>query len=538
VRSWMWIAALCAVGCGDVAYDGDSPGQQASSSGGECPPGSSSGESGTPDEVSQLLAEVLAPRICEQVSGSFIGLPGDDVHEGAAAGLDPSVGRWWIRNCQADVSEGRIRIAISGSGWSWIDRESSGFRVRQYLRFDAAATFAASLHVGYDARTRLATVWLRPAPGVQAQVQPQGLVRAEATEVFSSLLGGLLDLTGSSADDRARQQAADEGSQRLSQRLQTGFTVTYNIDSEQMDFMLGQLERGQTPQRPWPGTEVPWLVNARSAVWPAGMDVVGPIPANSGAASLDLELEEGEGAVVRRVCADELARWLDAAWNGGTRVSIPGSTVVELRTPRAPQTLQLAPMECRSVLVIVPRQQATLPAMVRYRVTPLAGGQGTAQVGALAYDGTGNVIPRAEVGIPNLPQVNQGPAVRFEVRSLSVAAQTAGGNSWDVVGGEPDPYVVIHSIPGRREIGRTVAADDARDVRFDHALPGALRASDFPLRVVVYDEDVTSDELIGTADVEASALRPTAIDLVLQLRSDGDRPVQTGTLRVRLAPVQ
>lgn len=531
-RSWVW-GVILAAGCGDVAYDGEAPRAQGTS-GGEC----AQEEQGTPDEVSELLAEVLAPRICEQVRGSFIGLPGDESSDGPAAGLDPSVGRWWIRNCEADVAEGRIRIAISGSGWSWIDRESNGFRVRQYLRFDAAATFAASLHVGYDSRTRLATVWLRPAPGVQAQVQPQGLVRAESTDVFSSLLGGILDLTGSSADDRARQQATDEGSQRLSGRLQTGFTVTYNIDTEQMDFMLGQLERGQTPQRPWPSSDVPWLVNARSAVWPAGMDVVGPIPENTGETSLDLELEEGEGALVRRVCADELGRWLDAAWNGGTRESVPGQSVVELRTAHRPQTVRLEPMQCRSLLILVPRQQSTLPMMVRYRIAPVPA-QGTAQPAPVAYDGTGQPIVAPHPGQTNNPQqVVSGPAVRLEVRSVSITAQTAAGNSWDVVGGEPDPYVVINSIPGRRELNRTVAADDAREVRFDHAVPGALRAADFPIRLIVYDEDVTSDELIGSADIEASALRPNAVDLVLQLRSDGDRPVQTGTLRIRLAPVQ
>jgi hypothetical protein len=527
------LSAVLALACGDVAYDGQQHTQAACEN-------TSGGEQGSPDELSELLAELLAPRICDQVVGAYIGLPGDESHEGPDAGLDPSVGRWWIRQCQADVSEGRLRVAIAGSGWTWLDRESMGFRVRQYLRFDAAATFAASLHVGYDARTRIATVWLHPDPDVQATVTPQGLVRAEATGLFSSVLGGILDLTGSNANDRARTQAADEGSQRLRDRLTTGFTVTYQLDSQQMDFMLGELARGQTPARPWPNTEIPWVINERSAVWPMGMDVVGPIPIDTGEAALDLELEEGESAVVRRACADDLARWLDAAWNGSAEAVPPGESIAELRQVGVPQTLHIPAQDCRSVLLVTPGARASLPVMLRYRVTPLAlpeeaPAEPTARV---AYDGTGLGPAYRSPGLPGQPAPAPPVPVRIEVRSLSVTENTANGGDWDVVGGEPDPYLVVSSIPGRRELDRSPTSDDRREVRLDRMLPGALRVEDFPIRFVVYDEDVTSDELIGSADVEASALRAGALELVLSLRSQGDRPAQTGTLRVRLIPVQ
>ncbi len=519
---------LCAA-CGDVAYDQQQHAQQ------QCPPSTAGGDQGTADELSELMAELLAPRICEQVVGSFIGLPGDETHEGPAAGLDPSVGRWWIRQCQADVVEGRLHVAFGGSGWTWLDRETMGFRVRQYLRFDAAATFSASLHVGYDPRTRIATVWLRPAPGVTAEVRPQGLVRAEATGIFSSVLGGILDLTGSSASDRARAQASEEGSQRLRERLATGFTVTYALDTEQMDFMLGELARGQVPERPWPTNGVAWMVNERSAVWPQGMDVVGPIAANAGAVTLDAHLEEGQGAVLRRVCADDLSRWLDAAWSGTGSPTLPGEPVTELSTAGTTRTLRLEPRECRSLLLVTPSAQASIPSMLRYRVTPVSppAGSGGAAV-AVQTSGTqyGTSSTAAGTG------AGGGAAVRVEVRSASIAAQTATGGSWDVVGGDPDPYVVVMSIVRRREMDRTAAVDNSREVRFDRVLPAAIRIDEFPIRFLVYDEDVTSDELIGVADVEASQVQGGTVDLVLPLRSEGSTPVTTGTLRVRFTAVQ
>lgn len=520
---------LLSAACGDVAYENQRNGQPQQ---GECAE-TAGGEQGTPDELSELLAELLAPRICEQVIGSFIGLPGDETHEGTAAGLDPSVGRWWIRQCQAQVVEGRLSVAFGGSGWTWLDRETMGFRVRQYLRFDAAATFSASLHVGYDPRTRIATVWLRPAPGVTAQVQPQGLVRAEATGVFSSVLGGILDLTGSSASDRARAQASEEGSQRLRDRLATGFTVTYALDGEQMDFMLGELARGQVPERPWPTTNVAWIVNERSAVWPGGMDVVGPIPADAGAVSLDVQLEEGQGAGLRRVCVDELSRWLDAAWSGSGTPTVPGEAIAEMSTPGETRTLRLEPRECKSLLVVTPSAQASIPAMLRYRVTPVnAGTSGTAQV---AYQTSGG---QPQQGGSPVTNGTTGGAVRVELRSASISAQTASGGSWDIVGGDPDPFVVVMSIVRRREMDRTAAVDDTREVRLDRALPAAIRLEDFPIRFLVYDEDVTSDELIGVADVNASQVQGPTVELVLPLRSEGATPATTGTLRVRFTAVQ
>jgi len=528
---WIIVAlASCALACGTVAYDGQgSPGNHDP----ECQQ-TSGGDQGTADELSELLAEVLAPRICEQVTGAFIGMPGEDGHEGPAAGLDPSVGRWWIRQCRAEVVDGRLGVAIGGSGWTWLDRESTGFRVRQYLRFDAAATFSASLHVGYDARTRIATVWLRPAPGVTAQVTPQGLVRAEATGVFSSVLGGILDLTGSSASDRARAQAAEEGSTRLRDKLATGFTVTYALDSEQMDFMLGELSRGQVPERPWPTTgAAAWIVNERSAVWPGGMDVVGPIPANAGELALDVVLEEGESAALRRVCEVDLARWLDGAWNGTGGAAQPGDTVSTLNAVGQTSTLRLESRECRSFLIVTPGAAASIPVMARYRVVPVptspAGGGTTVALepGTPGYGTSSTVVTPSGAS-----------AVRLEIRSASIAAQTPSGSSWDIVGGAPDPFVVVTSIPLRREIDRTQATDDSREVRIDRRLPGALRLSDFPIRFLVYDEDVTSDELIGVADVDASAVRAGTVDLVLPLRSEGQTPVATGTLRVRFTPVQ
>ncbi len=519
--------AILLTGCGQVAYD---QGQQQA----ECNE-TAGGEEGTPDELSELMAELMAPRICEQVTGSFIGLPGEESHEGPEAGRDAAVGRWWIRRCEARVEDDRLRVSIGGPGWTWLDRESTGFRVRQYLRFDGEATFSASFHVGYDARTRIASIWLHPSPGVTAHVEPTGLVQAEATGVFSSLLGGILDMTGSSANDRAQLQAAEEGSQRLQERLAAGFTVTYQLDTAQMDFMLGELPRGQTPLRPWEmGPDGgAWLVNERSAVWPGGMDVVGPIASEQGEVSLDVELEEGDGAEVRRVCEDTLHRWLDAAWNGQRQGPPQGDRIAELRSTGSPRSVRLDTADCRSVLVVTPLSGSSLPAQLRYRVTPVV----EAESGAATAQAGGQGPRPGATSSTVVPSGTRGGAVRVEVRSVTVAAENASGGSWDVIGGDPDPYVVVVSIArDGRELARSPVVDDNREARFGLWLPGALRPDDFPIRFVVYDEDTVNDEVIGTADLEASQIPERATDMTLDLRAPGARSGQTGVIRIRLQP--
>lgn len=507
------ILVLTLASCGDVAYGEGERGECGESSG---------GEEGTADELSELMAEVIAPRICDRAIGGFIGLPGEESSEGADGGRDPSVGRWWIRRCEASVNDGRLRVAFGGPGWTWLDRESMGFRVHQYLRFDASASFSASLRVGYDGRTRIASVWLRPEPGVSARVEPQGLVRAEATGLFSSMLGGILDLTGNSPHDQARQTVTDEGSQRLIDRLQSGFTVTFLLDTEQMDFMLGQLPRGVAPRRPWDADATTWLINERSAVWPGGVDVLGPIPADAGATRVDLELEQGDGAIVRRVCAPEVHQWLDAAWSGSNPRPLHGAEVAEFSSTGAPQTVSLSALDCPALLVVTPRPGSTAPSMLRYRVTSQE------EIAERAPPGP-EVTHRPPVAAPARPT-----ALRIQIRSVSIT-ELNGGNAWDMFNGDPDPYVVVTSIPRGTEVHRTRAIDDSREASFEVSLPRAVPLDDLPLRFVVYDEDVAGDEVVGAADLESSSVGTQPTELALELRSQGAQPRRTGMIRVRIA---
>jgi hypothetical protein len=484
--------------------------------------------------VETLLVDVIAPHICESMRGSFIGLPGEGGTTGPASGSDPTVGRWWIRECSAAVDGDALRVSINGTGWTWIDRESMGFRVRQYLRFDAHAAFSATMQVGYDRPARIATIWMHPGGEVDAGVTPRGLVQVESTNVLSGMIGGLLELTGSSASQRAQQQVAEEGSARLRERFSAGFTVTFSMANEQMDFMVGALERGQVPVRPYADeTGVTWSVNQRMQIWPGGLDVLGPTPVGRGQQALDLELEEGEGLIVDATCQADFERFYDQTLQGGSPPPPTGTRVMEFSQSGQAQRALIPELGCPTLLLVQPRSGATMPARMRIRVTPASAPTQTAlaQAAATAAATTGTTAATTAPAAP----------VRIQLTSMMVSPTNSGGSRWDTFGGEPDPYVIIVSIPGQREVERTQVVSDQHEVAaMDHWLPGAFRPEDMPLRFSVYDDDpVGGDELVGVADLSAAQITAAAgTEIHLELRSQDTVPRAMGTIRLRAQPMQ
>lgn len=476
------------------------------------------------DEVRALLTEALTPQLCPRLLGSFLGLPGESDLRGPAAGTVPSVGRWWIRSCEARVDHGRLSLRIGGSGWTWVDRESDGFRVRQYLLFDASAALETDVSVGYDRATRVASLWMTPANGVQAQITPRGLVSAEATGFFSTILGGVAALTGSTVSDRARAQAGELGSTQLRERLATGFTMTLALGSRQVDFMVGAMQRGEVPERPYPASdEGPWLVNQRSSVWPGGLDVIGPLDLGAAPLVLDVTLEEGDGAVLQAACADDLGRYFDARLRDPSATpAAPRWTPIATLTPGAstqrinlPNTLPQGD-GCNALITFSPPQGSTLPARMKYRVT--------ARGDASAHS-------------PTRPRAQQAPTrrVRVQIVGVTVRPENANGRAWDLVGGEADVLVRTASIPMGREIDRTAVIEDHNNVSYNRWLPSAFELPrDLPLRFSVFDDDSTTEELIGAADLNASAIPDASGEVSLPVRTNGAVPVQTGTLRLRV----
>ncbi|MBX7194389.1 MAG: hypothetical protein K1X94_20205 [Sandaracinaceae bacterium] len=497
--------------------------------------GTSGGDATTSDDtdVGTLLVDVVTPRLCGSLRGSFVGLPGEGGHSGPQAGLDPSAGRWWIRECTATEHDGRLDLSISGTGWTWVDRESMGFQVRQYLRFDASARFTATMEMAYDRPNRIITIWMRPQGPVEATVTPRGMVEAHATGVLSGMLGGLLELGGSSPNDQARAQVAEEGSARLRDRFGAGFTVTYAMAQEQMDFMVGALERGQLPERPFPAEAgAVWSVNQRLAVWPGGLDVLGPIDGNRGAHVLDFQLEEGESATIDAVCASDFEVFYDHVLQGVAASPPTGTRVLEITQLGRQERVGLPALSCPMLLLVTTRPNATMALRARTRICEGSAPTAVAGTGATGTTGTGTT------GTTGTGTASSARPMRVRIAGMAVATASATGSRWDMIGSEPDPYVIVVSVPGAREIERTAVVADQHEINLDHWLPGAYHVEDLPLRFSVYDDDVGADELIGVAELtREQALAAGTTEQRLEIRTTGDVPQTLGILRVTIQPV-
>lgn len=525
VTPFVLAAALALVGCGGGAGSGSGTAEtptitERSTTGGEARPGS--------DDVGSMLVDVVVPRICDQLRGTFVGLPGEGGHEGPASGLDPTAGRWWIRQCTAHEEGGLLSLAIGGTGWMWTDRESMGFQVRQYLRFDATAAFRATMEFAYDREHRIVTVWMRPQGDVSAAVEPLGLVEARATNVVSGMLGGILEAAGSSASARARQQVSEEGSTRLRERFSAGFTVTYSMVDNQMDFMVGALDRGQIPERPYPAdASLVWSVNQRAGIWPGGMDVIGPIDPALSQQSIELELEEGDALYVDAICATDFERFYDLSLQNAATPMPSGPRVIELAHP-GPARASLASLSCPTLLVITPRAGTTLPVRFRTRIQRPAEAPREATA-------TTTSDPQPSTTTTTVAPTGAPRPHRIRLQSLTVSTTSAAGAVWDYIGGEPDPYVVVVSVPGQREIERTAVIADRHEAPLDHWLPGAYALDDLPIRFTVYDDDVGNDELIGAAELTARDV--SAGEHQLEIRTADEVPRTLGVLRVLVQPV-
>ena len=465
------------------------------------------------DETHELLAALLSEQLCPRLRGAYIGLPGDGDAVGPTAGLVASAGRWWIRTCDATVGNGRIALHLAGPGWTWIDQQASGFRVQQYVLFDADVRLGADVSIGYDAARRVASVWMTPEGGVAAHVQPLGVVHAVAQGFFASVVGGLATLTGASPSERATASAGDLGAAQMRTRLAAGFTMTYALATHQVDFMVGRLDRGDQPQRPFAAIESgAWTVNARSVLHPGGVDVIGPIDVSNPVA-IDVALEEGPGVALRSACANDLATYFDLRFRVPDMPAPmpPGRALVTV-TDSEVHRVALPPGTCPVVILATSVSGNELPVRLRYRVAP----------------------PAMTDVPPPAPR-----RIRVTIVSVSVAPHTPNGHDWDVVGGAVDPYVVVASLPQGREIDRTPVASDRNEAVYQRVVPGTLNVvTDFPLRLTVFDRDETSDELVGTGDLPISALPPISGDVSIPMRSADAVPVQTATVRLHVETAQ
>lgn len=502
-----------------------------------------------------LATDSLITDLCPRVVDRFVGLPGwpgEEALQGADAGRATAAGRWWIRECRTARVGEQLEITLGGPGWSFLDREESGFRIRQYVFFDATATLKGDVDVAYDRDAQLLTVWLTPGgEGVETRVSATGNVGATASSGLTSVVDTLsLGAATSYASEAARERVASIGAEQMRARLALGMTITTDVRTHQTDFMLGALPRGERPRRPFVlddgGT---WMSNERSGVWPGGLDVLGPFPPTARALVVRAEVEGGAGLLVQPICAQELRSALATALAPGVagtaRPAIQSQTIYRVDEGGI-ATVDLGRGECDRYLAITNLPGAPDAARARFLVRE--------EASAAAATPAGNVVVAAlspsagqAASTPPGPTVRNGDAppppsaspetlhLRVKLRALRVNERRPDGEPWDSLNGPvPDPYVVVYR--GTELVGRTRVAEDRFQAQLDVMLSELVpRSAETSLRFDVVDEDAAFDDPIGSARVAASQLPARAGEVALPLLLRGERR-PSGSLLLWIEP--
>lgn len=272
----------------------------------------------TRTDIMMLMAESLAREFCLRVEGRFLPLSQSGV-EGPQAGELAVTGRWWIRECAAELRGGFIGLRLGGPGWQWVDRTESDHRIRQYVYFHATTTSWGIVDATYAAAPHVLSLWFSPVapPGVEATgigpvaAKSQGVL-GTAIDMFDVItLGLLVDVDG-----RTKQKINDEAVSRFREQLGRGFTVTYDLGLKQLDVSLQAMPAGMTPLRPFKDGRA-WLAHERQEVHDASgaFHVVGPFDPAIGV-DIDFDVEAGPGLDYRAECVSDVVQWFANVENG------------------------------------------------------------------------------------------------------------------------------------------------------------------------------------------------------------------------------
>jgi C2 domain-containing protein len=496
-----------------------------------------------------LATDSLVHDLCPKVMDRFVGLPGWPGEEGLAgadAGRATSAGRWWIQRCTAERDGDRLRLVLAGPGWMFLDRQDSGFQVRQYVFFDATATLVGDVDVAYDREEQLFTIWLSPAggEGVQAQVQATGNVAATASSSFTAVVDSLsLGAATSYASDTAREQVAAIGAAQMRDRLARGMTITSDVRTHQADFMLGALPRGERPRRPYVVDDgSTWVANERTGVWPGGLDVLGPFEPRTRPLEARVEVEQGAGILIRSTCAPAFRSALSTALAPGVAGSTPAVFESEtvFRVDRGGETrLDLGRGDCDRYLVISTIPGAPDPAEARILVheaeppAPLP----TVVVASASTEPDGPTVTGSDTRQPAPPPPAPAPTtMRVKIREVRVLERQPDGSAWDVVNG-PVPDVFVVAYRDSVLAARTPVVSDRYDVTFDTVLDQPVdRSGHTVLRFDVVDEDAAFDDPIGSVNLPAAQLPARAGEVRLALHLPNQEQTPSGWLVLWVEP--
>jgi hypothetical protein len=350
-----------------------------------------------PDALQSIVIEAIHREACPKLRGEIVALRDDD--GGSTSG------RWLLRECETHIDGTTLSMHVAGHGWQYVDRESHGFRVRQYVYFSASFDARAHAQLAYDADRKVALVRLVPDDALAVKVNALGTVSADAQNLGAVILGAVGRMVAHAPDAMARAQIATEGEAIFRAKLADGATLAYDSRAGTFAFTLGasEVSAASAPKNA--------LVDERQRLHGGGLLLSGPFDPTS-TVELSVSSNDGESKVAyRAMCERDAELALDALFRREhSSVNAPGSRVATSSTP-----IVLTPPTCRWVLVT-------------------ASADGT--------DTTARVVLRAGAAAAATtdPSTSARRWVRVTLLKFAVHRERPDDEPWDPYDGQPDPH--------------------------------------------------------------------------------------------------
>lgn len=314
-------------------------------------------------DMRALVADLASAKACEQFEHTMKGLL--DEHDPARI-----TGVLWIRRCHITLDGTQIVFAIGGNGWQWNEttqhKAGGTFVVKQWVTFGVDITLHGALDLAYDRDAHVVSAWYTPVSPPQVRFTPMGKVAVDARGAWSSIVGSLGTVFGSSPDKQGTKQARAQGLAQFRKAFAQGFSITANLCTSTIRFSLQKPPKGQMGP-----AEIGQTEQVAAELQPNGVMTFGPFPAPAGM-TIDASVEGG-AARLYLACLDQAEAVADAFVEG--RSNNAKSLEAQVVSGKA---ILKAPREgCR--FAVVARSILPKPVMVRFarpshEATSAAGG--------------------------------------------------------------------------------------------------------------------------------------------------------------------
>jgi hypothetical protein len=407
-----------------------------------------------------------------------------------------STGRVWPRKCTAQRTGDGLHVEAEIVGWQWIDQQSAGFAVHDWVYF--RATLAADL--GATVRTDASghvTLKLKAADAAKVKVAALGEVRAHASNPAAALMGIATGIVGLGPNTLATNAMRGRVRDVFIARASSGFDFALDDPSLASD--------APSDKRDAP----PWL-DQTQGLFPRGALLSGSFPAGA-IARLDYDIEGDASVLARPVCVEEAAATIDTFLADKPEPHEKPAGVIELK--RRGQVV-LPALRCPWLLVTGVRDDVSATAKIR--LSP---------------------VPRSSE--------NWGEKrwVRATLVSFTLEREDPEGGKWDPPNGAADPLFSI-GPPGRQ-------------VRLGPAMPNTLAAAPWvvaplfelshtdllELHVVDLDPKPRSwltttteydEQLVGDGRIDVDAISKDA-EITVPITKNGR---STGSAKLRFSSVR